>query len=170
MRIGCDVDGVLRDFVSQLKEVYKKHNPTHEVGDVTQWNMSNAFPQCEDIKKFYIDYADDVMGNAMPYIGARTFIQDIVDAGHDVIIVTHQHSNTEKYTLDWLNKWGFPYKAIIFAEDKTIADVDIILDDNPRNIKDLRSVNRHAVLFDQPWNKDMDGERVYNYQEFLDKL
>ena len=59
-RIGVDVDGVLRDFSTDLHKVIKEHYPSYIMDDketpkeMTDWDLENSFdaPK-EEIQRIY---------------------------------------------------------------------------------------------------------------------
>ena len=39
------------------------------------------------------------------------------------------------------------------------------IDDSPENIRVLREVGQHVVVFDQPYNRDFDGPRMTGWDD-----
>ncbi len=42
---------------------------------------------------------------------------------------------------------------------------DAYIDDGPHNIEGLRAAGRTAIVFEQPYNRDLDGLRARNWDE-----
>lgn len=95
--------------------------------------------------------------------GARRGVQEL-SATNDIIIVTHRPKQAVSDTLDWVSLF---FKDIPLAgmhiltegEPKTSVRADILIDDKPENCLEWAESEEHgvAVLFDRPWNQDMDA-------------
>jgi len=48
---------------------------------------------------------------------------------------------------------------------KTDVGADAYIDDGPHNIESLRAAGRTAIVFEQPYNRDLDGLRARNWDE-----
>ncbi len=60
----------------------------------------------------------------------------------------------------------FPENNIIMGFQKSLVQMDVVLDDGPHNI--LKSGARYPVLMRRPWNRNLSGMlSVNNYYEFL---
>lgn len=44
---------------------------------------------------------------------------------------------------------------VLIAHDKSLIDGDVIIDDNPENLKNGKC--KYRLLYNQPWNRDQDG-------------
>jgi hypothetical protein len=79
-RIGIDIDGVLRDFSSDLYRVIKEHYPDYikpgsenvysveEIRkEMTDWDLDNNFnAPIDEIKRIYREaYAETILGNRL---------------------------------------------------------------------------------------------------------
>lgn len=172
-KIGVDVDGVLRDIHRRLIEVYLKYYPKHKVGPIEQWHtydISPYFPIGRGLYKFWFeDHPDEIYLQSKPYRGAVKFIQSLRQ-NNEVVIVTKQPSeHTKKLTEEWLIINNIENHGILHAQDKGIFEGDMLLDDSTKNLEDiLETKSAIPVCFNQPWNRDWKGLRVYNYHEFLD--
>ncbi len=93
-------------------------------------------------------------------------------------IVTYRSEEIKEDTLEWLSENSIPYDGIFFTESKPkfeickILNPDFAIDDSPNSL-DLSEICR-LLLFDRPWNQDLTTcpniERVYNWQEILEKI
>lgn len=59
----------------------------------------------------------------------------------------------------------FDRNDIILLGDKNLAGGDILVDDNERNIRRFREAGGFGVIFDQPWNQKIDGERAMTFDD-----
>ena len=171
-RIGMDVDGVIRPIHPRLVEVYLEYNPEHKVAPIKQWHtydISPYFPIGKLIYKFWFeDHADEIYLTVKPSPGAIEFIE-LLRRDNEVVIVTKQpNKHTEELTEEWLSINKILNHGILHAQDKGIFEGDIILDDSTKNLEDvLQARSAIPVCFNQPWNQDWQGLRIYNYKQFL---
>ena len=169
MRIGVDIDGVLRDFVGSLLIQYYKDFPNHEVEAITEWDLHNFFPVGKAIYPYAFNVkAKEVFEDAEPYPGAYVAMIALKERGHEIIYVTTQPHGKEIHTLNWLLKHNFPYDGLVITGMKDIANCDVYIDDGPHNIKALQDAGKEVVIYDQPWNRLSLGMRAYSLQEFAE--
>ena len=94
MKIGIDVDGILRDFCHGLTAVVKKHYPEYimetEIPDewckIKDWHLENNF-NCtkEDLQQIYWhDHAKTIMGEGPAFEENVKQMRDMIEWGKDV--------------------------------------------------------------------------------------
>lgn len=91
--------------------------------------------------------------------GAIVGVRKLAEQGHKLSVVTHRPAAAVQDTLDWLSYVRLPFTGVHILsnqEPKTTVDWDLLIDDKPENIKQAEFEGRVGVLFDQPWNKDVD--------------
>ena len=168
MVIAVDVDGVLRDFITQLQIQYKIDHPDYEPVPVTAWGLDQFFPIGRKIWNYaFYERGKEIFENAPAYFGALEFIHNLKKLNHTVIICTTQPIYNEEYTAAWLRKNGFEYDGIFFTKYKGLLKADILLDDAVHNLCEFAEEGGDAVCMDRPWNQEWDGPRVKTYDEFL---
>ena len=163
LRVGIDIDGVLRDFVAQVCEVYFEHT----LGHVDEYDLSNwGF-----VQKYYIDgeslankiwgtgeLAEDVFYKAPAYTGTKTAYQQFCDDPNmQVYIVSSQPNGLEEYTDRWLKDHGFDkHYSTIYTGKKLEAPCQALIDDGSHNIKEYEENLRTGIIIDRPWNRKYD--------------
>ena len=125
MRIGIDVDGVLRDFCDGLTKVVHEHYPQYlkkDFVEINHWQLENNF-ECTktDLQQIYwYEYADKIMGNGNPIPGAIPQMYDLFDWAeenkHTLVSVTSQKEHVYHYTLSWLGKYGLNFDTVYFRQ------------------------------------------------------
>jgi 5'-nucleotidase len=81
-------------------------------------------------------------------------------------IITHRllfnglHEPSAADTAVWLDQHDIPYRDLCFIGDKAMVGADLYIDDSPHNIVNLREAGRTAVVFDQRYNRHLDGPSV----------
>jgi len=91
----------------------------------------------------------------------------MVKAGHDVRIVTSpwvSNPTCASDKLNWVVKhygshWG---PRVIITADKTLVRGDILIDDKPE-IHGAAEPEWEHVIFDQPYNRDIDKKRITDW-------
>lgn len=181
MRIGIDVDGVLRDFCGSLVNVIKEDFPHYLKGEldqaiepsldggiVTDWYLENNF-NCtkEDLKDIYWhSHADKIMGDGWPMPGAIKKMYDLIDWAYkeriEVCCVTSQRPHARHHTLTWLGKYGLDFETVYFrrGKDKWKVNVDYLVDDSPENHKAWvygRGMEYGFILMDAPYNQHINS-------------
>ena len=158
MRIGIDCDGVLRDFISDLKIKIKETHPEHADKILTPetWNWEDWLPfWTEEESEKYIfedNYLDFFGPEASPI---KSSIEDwpklvkwAKENGHELCLVSAQRDNCVEPTEEWLQRWGFVgFDEIHFTHDKWSIDVDVLIDDSPEK---LDIFNDRSVAYGRP--------------------
>lgn len=163
MRIVCDMDEVLADFVGA---VLKRWNAVQGLSltreNVTGWNM----PEVLGMKGEHEGLMDEWMGekgffrNLQPTPGAIEGFKTLLK-NHDVVIATSipsvaVHAFEDKRA--WLREHipEFDLHKFIACSSKGWINGDILIDDGGHNIKAwAESLHAHAIVPDCPWNRDL---------------
>lgn len=174
MRILLDQDQVLAQWVERVLQYFNEDFGTKlTVEDIKTWDMTeNLGPRSEAAIRSYMRYPE-LYRDLDPVEGAIDGVKSLIDDGHDVVIVTAvPRSAGISYhgKLEWLRR-NMPYfdlANLISCHRKDLIRGDMLLDDGPHNIEPFMKVG-HAVVFDRPWNKDVEGHaRVHSWKEFLE--
>jgi len=171
MKIALDIDGVLRDFCSQLIKVYKEDFPDHEVKPIGTWYFETSFPIGKANYKYYVEQGERIFRDAPMYDGAVEFVDSLKNLGHSIIYLTNQPRGLESATAYWIAKNLPEVDGIVISKNKFLFDFDILLDDAPHNIKECFANGKQAVFYTQKWNEAEDGySRVNSYNDFLELI
>jgi len=149
-KIGLDIDGVLANFRIAWSTKYPNVDPKS-----TSWNFDNQIKErfesmiVEDtLDEFYLDIPPllnpkDIPFDPCCYITARP-----IDS---------------KITELWLSANGFPQKPVVTVgvnKSKVQAakehNIDIFIDDNYNNFKELNDNGICCYLYTAPWNERYD--------------
>ena len=161
--IAFDVDGVLRDWHSELIKWYRLDYPFHRILPIKQYPLAPSFPDVgDDIHRYAFEIrAREIYTGAPPIQNAPEVVRSLKADGFRIIIVSNQPNvRTKQFTLDWLEKNGVPYDGIAFIREKQYIDADIFVDDSTANLEAIRAANKIAVAIDQAWNQDWKGRRI----------
>lgn len=156
--IGIDVDGVLRDNLQIMVDLYNENfKKNKEVSDIKDFRTEITFPDIEPVtgktasEWFFQDHSKEIFLNAKPFYNAAEDIKNLRGLAN-VVIITYQKSLVNRmHTLCWLEINGIEYDGLIFIKDKTKFICDYLIDDNDWNF--LGSNAKHGILIDAPYNE-----------------
>jgi 5'(3')-deoxyribonucleotidase len=101
--------------------------------------------------------------------GAAEVLWRLSDAGVWIRIITHRlyvnwgHATAVADTVDWLDAAGIPYRDLCFLGAKPQVEADCYVEDAPHNVVGLRDSGAHVIVYDQPYNRDVDGPRAVDW-------
>ena len=176
MRIGIDVDGVLRDFITAFKSVVGQEYPNAKIPEsISTWKFEDDITDLsrEQIKEIYKEkFCKQCFQEALPFSEAVpafwTLEKWAEREGHELVIVTSQVPENRHYTLSWLGKYNLNPKQVIFAKGKYkwIEDIDYLIDDSPVNHKywvENREDKDNFIVFDRSYNQDIESKHRINH-------
>jgi 5'(3')-deoxyribonucleotidase len=163
--IGIDVDGVLRDNLQIMVDLYNKEfDSKMTVSDIRDFRTEVTFPIIESTtgktasEWFFQDHSGEIFLKAKPFFRVAEDIKRLKEIAN-VVIITYQKTFLNRMqTLCWLEMNGIDYDGIIFMKDKTKFICDYLVDDNDWNF--LGSNAKHGILIDAPYNEDKSIEEI----------
>jgi 5'(3')-deoxyribonucleotidase len=180
MRVGTDLDGVAYDFDGAYRDwlIYRGYDPARLTPVQTwhfyrEWGMST-----EDFanEAHQATNAGKLFRRGYAYPGTRDALQRIVDEGHTLHVVTAREFGypgvVEASTRLWVVDNLPPVESVTFSADKTIARIDVMIEDKLSNYDALEAAGTAVYLMDRPWNQATDRERVRvrSMDEFADAV
>jgi len=115
------------------------------------------------------------MFRRMPVMpGAPEALWRLSDAGVWIRIITHRlwvnwgHAIAVSDTVEWLDHHAIPYRDICFLGRKPEVEADCYVDDSPDVIEALRKAGNTALVFDAPYNTDLEGPRAETWADVED--
>ena len=173
MNIAYDIDGVLRDLMGMLQEVWLREVPGASIKPITKWNLAPYFLRDgkqitnEEILDFlFVKHVQEIYRGAPAFSGLGT-LKILKNMGHNIIIVTDQpNEETADATLHWLRLHNVVYDSIVITGDKFDVDFDIILEDSPYHIESFIKNNKKFVVRSQLYNKMKGHRRVHSLAEY----
>ena len=171
--LGVDLDGVCADYttafrplVAQELNVPLSSLPEERSWDFSEWDLSPK--EFEDLHHKAVE--DHRMFRSMPvFENASEVLWRLSDAGVWIRIITHRlyvnwgHAVAVTDTVEWLDQARIPYRDICFLGEKPEVEADIYLEDAPHNITSLRNSGNSVIVFDAPYNQQVDGPRATNW-------
>lgn len=103
--------------------------------------------------------------------GAAEALWRLSDAGVWIRIITHRlyvnwgHQTAAGDTVAWLDRVEIPYRDLCFLGAKPEVEADLYIDDAPHNVEALRAAGNEVIVFDQYYNRHLDGPRAADWTE-----
>lgn len=173
--LGVDLDGVVadhtrrfRDILADIRGVDPDTYSLERSWDFGEWGLAPG--EYADLHRVAVmEY--DMFRTMEPIAGAADALWRLSDAGVWIRIITHRlyvnwgHEKAVGDTAAWLDANRIPYRDLCFLGAKPEADADAYIDDAPHNVEQLRSLGNITIVFDQPYNRHLDGLRARTWPE-----
>jgi hypothetical protein len=189
MKIGIEVNGVLRDTITKILQVYEKwyiDNPLIEkkegdfeyaiISDITSLNLSQhlKFQNEDEVYDFlYTEHCMEIFAHS-PSVEMSTFV-DFNDFyvenrdQHEILIVSDEIGKSKPATLFFLSKFGCQVEKVKFYSKITIDsmwdEVDVLLTASPDLLLN-HPENKKVIKFESPYNTEIQKE--VTIKEFKD--
>lgn len=192
MRIAIDVNGVLRDTLTKIQQVYERWYIDNQIkqtededfkyeiiSDVTTLDLVNhlKFKDEDEIYNFlYVDHTMEIFGHS-PSVEMNTFV-DLNDFyfdnrdNHEILIVSDEIGKSKPATLFFISKFGCQIEKVKFYSkvtlDKLWEELDILVTANPELITN-HPEDKKIIKFETKYNENIDCEiRIGNIKELKD--
>ena len=147
-----DIDGVLRNLIYTLCEIYNKEfNTNITPQEVYKYNVDESFPLIKEklgisaVKYFFKDNGGYLFLNSPILVGAKNAIDKLHDSGHRIVIVSHQKTPENKIdTIEWLRRNEIYYDDLCFTDKKYLISGDYLIDDNLEFLDDQTKYNNNV--------------------------
>ena len=172
LTILIDADDVLDDLLPAWVAVLNRlsgQNLTPE--DIDGWYIPQYYPTLPVETVYAVTDQPELWDTVGAVPGAVDGLKSLLDAGHQVRIVSASHYSSLRFKIPRLLEL-FPYLSwynFIITSNKELVRGDIIVDDNPDNMMDPSKFN---ILFDRPHNRSCNeagrgAVRVHDWDEVL---
>lgn len=179
MKIGIEINGVLRNTIGKIEQTYEKFliSKTDGIEDesdfkyemllpVTSLNLQDhfKFKEPDDLFSFlYEEFPMEIFGHSQST--EYTTFNDLNDVyinlrdNHDFIVVSDEIGRSKPASLFFLSKFGCQLERIFFYSNYTIKSmwdqIDILLTSNPALLLDYPS-DKILIKFETEYNKHVD--------------
>ena len=195
MRIGIELNGVLRDTLKKIQQEYEKwylNNPfkeeneeedfKHEVmSDLTSLDIMNhlKFKNEDELYDFlYKEHTMEIFGHAgsvepSGLLELNEFYLDMRES-HDIIVVSDEIGKSKPASLFFISKFGCLVESIKFYSESTINSlwdsVDILLTANPKLLLN-HPKNKIVIKFNTIYNEGIESDfNISSLKELKTKI
>ena len=159
--VAIDLDSVLADvLVIWVNEYNRLKDANIAKEDIIVWDIHTILPITEtESESLFYDvwkYRWKDIPPTQKDIGK--IIERLKLENYRISILTKRERKTIPYVFNWLETNYINYDELICIFDstpKSIYPFDILIDDAPHNIIDIK-LPKKGILFNQPWNKNFD--------------
>ena len=176
MRVGLDIDGVVADFQSAIREMAALELG-RELPPADRWAIWETWGITQERWDELLAAFTEREGWRWlsPYHSASTYLRSLEDAGHTIYYITARPLAASWMTFEWLDRHGFPCEDVCFYVDKAAAaknmELDIYIDDHPPTVQAVRGAGIEAYVLDRPWNRDDDEQpRMQSLVEYVHRV
>jgi hypothetical protein len=196
MRIGIEMNGILRDTLLKFRQLYEKfyvdpqlditedQEKTFEykvVEPIDSLNLMNhfLFPSQEEFYSFmYEEHPMEIFGHS-PSVEMST-MNDLNDFyykfrdNHDILIVSDEIGKSKPASLFFLSKFGCLVEKVKFYSETTMNsmwdEVDVLLTANP-DLLLKQPEGKKVIKFETEYNKHVDSDlTITTLKELKNKL
>jgi hypothetical protein len=192
MKIGVELNGVLRDTLKKIQQEYEKwyiENPFKEesdfdykvITDLTTLNIIEhlSFKDEDELYNFlYKEHPMEIFGHAgsvenSSMMDFNEFYLNMRDE-HDILIVSDEMGKSKPASLFFISKFGCLVETVKFYSKTTINSmwdsVDILLTANPQLLLN-HPEGKIVIKFNTSYNSDINTEHsISKLKEFEDKI
>jgi len=173
MIIAVDMDNVLCNLQEVVVDLFNKRNGTnYTLENFTDYDVAQILPKNEAILMKNMYGEDNLYNNVKPLAYAQNAIEKLINAGHQVYIVSDIIPKTYAEKTEWI-KFYFQQideAHIVAMKHKHLFKCDVLIEDNLQNL--LAGHYYERICFDYPWNRNVSDyaygiHRVSNWNEAL---
>jgi hypothetical protein len=182
MRIGIELNGVLRDTLKKIQQEYEKwylNNPFRDeneeddfkyevLSELTTLDIFShlKFRSEDELYDFlYKEHTMEIFGHAgsvepSGLVELNEFYLDVRES-HDIIVVSDEIGKSKPASLFFISKFGCLVESVKFYSESTINSlwdsVDILLTANPKLLLN-HPKNKIVIKFNTTYNNDVESE------------
>ena len=170
LKLGIDLDDTINNLVDVWIEKYNEdYNDNVKIEDIKTWNIGDYTKAGKDFYKYLGD--GETFKNLSIKDGAANIIGKLCEQ-HEVYIVTANASYNKGVCDDKVNfikKFMpfFPIKNIIFINNKSLLDLDVLIDDGLHNFEGFKG---RKIVFSRPWNEMVSEKYDYRITKWDNEL
>lgn len=192
MRIGIEINGVLRDTLKKIQQEYEKwyiDNPFKEedefeyevLSDVTSLDIGKHLKFKDDNELYdflYKEHTMEIFGHAgsvepSGLLDLNDFYLDMRD-NHDIIVVSDEIGKSKPASLFFISKFGCLVESVKFYSETTINSlwdsIDVLLTANPKLLLN-HPKNKILIKFNTGYNSEVESEfNISSLKELKSKL
>jgi hypothetical protein len=195
MRVGIELNGVLRDTLKKIQQEYEKwylNNPFRDeneeddfkyevLSELTTLNISNhlKFRSEDELYDFlYKEHTMEIFGHAgsvepSGLVELNEFYLDMRES-HDIIVVSDEIGKSKPASLFFISKFGCLVETVKFYSESTVNSlwdsVDILLTANPKLLLNYPK-NKMVIKFNTTYNNDVESEfHISSLKELKTKI
>lgn len=164
MIIAIDLDSTLNNLIQMWLQWYNRDSGERISSyHIKSWQVHKYVPCGTNIYSYLNNPALYEACIPQPY---SIEVTKELSRRHELVIVSAISKNTYDVKKEWCNK-HFPHiKHFVGTHSKQFIG-DVLIDDGIHNLETYKGL---TICYNQPYNQDWGGVRVYNWQEVLELI
>lgn len=162
MVIMCDVDNVICNLQEVVVNLFnERYGSNYTLNNFTEYDVMNVLPTQDGIVMRDMYGEPGLYNKVKPIVGAQDGLQKLINAGHQVYLVTDAVPKTYGEKIEFIHRY-FPFiddAHIVCMKHKHMFKCDVMIEDNLTNL--LAKSYYHRICFNYPWNESK-KDWVYN--------
>lgn len=171
MKIGIDIDGTLsKTFEKYLAELNKQGYDV-SFDDWTTYHYLKDEETTKALQDWYQSKRQELRRSYDIREGARAIINYFADAQITYITARLTEDPSCQATIDWLKRHNIAHPVIHSEEKVGEAEdlgLDIFIEDAPHTALAIANVGIPVLLYDMPWNKDIEHPLIFRFTHWLE--
>lgn len=171
--IGIDLDDVIYPFIEQFKP-FCEDILGRELKQPEQYSLTQEWGISEEKFLELHDYYTSCLRFEIGTFRDKEAMIKIAEK-YDIHLITARCVSKDyltmrrcyESTVSWIYKNRVPHKALHFVQDKSIVNVDILVDDCAYNLEKTKAI---PICYERSWNKDWYGYSIKNLSEIEEYL
>ena len=167
VKIAIDFDSVLANTIKKWVQIFNSDYSVKYQNKKLAYNQITTFGFYDDLnisqKDTWKIFAQcweewDMLEPTEFMLDVKT--KKLSELSERLDVVTANEPKNKTYIEKFLDKYNIKYHSIIFEENKEKLHHDIFIDDSPHTVLKIYDAGKTALLYDQPWNKDVDSKKT----------
>ena len=197
MRIGIEINGVLRNTLDKIEQTYQKflidktdgiedeetfeYKMTYPINSLIL-NEHFSFPDDDELYSFlYEEFAMEIFGHAQSseyntFIDLNEIYVSLRD-NHDLLIVSDEIGKSKPASLFFLSKFGCQLEKVKFYSNSTINsmwnEIDVLLTANPTLLlkhPEDKLVIKYETIYNQEINTIHKIKKIKELEEIIKQI
>lgn len=165
MRVGIDLDGVCYDWTGTVRYLFDAHWDI-KLPEPEHWDAFQESVPKEAWRWLWTEGVDLGLfryGNIIR--GAVDGLVRLKEMGHELEVVTQRPASAVQDTMSFIARLPDVFSGVhlMNSRPKSQVGLDLYIDDSPHVVADLREHRLNYIVFDQPWNQQAPGLRIYGW-------
>lgn len=154
--LGVDWNSTLQDQISEIiRQARIIYGVELALDDFNQWDAPLG-AKCGVTDQQFTRWAwtsPEIQREAQPYPGVADSLSALSQLGVRIHVITS--TSNPGLVVPWLDYHGIPFDKVVFSNDKSVEDFDVLVDDSPTTLARVTQAGRRAIRHAIPWNQHM---------------
>lgn len=169
--IGVDIDNVLTDTDTKIRELIKKYLGIDAQGeDIIDWHYHRSLPITQEDESYIFDLFHQYHCQELNIIPNSKESLDSLSKYSLIYLITNRPKFTSHSTKSWLNQHNIHFDKITFTKDKEyyFQDMSFLVEDKGETALSFANLGKPVFLLDHPWNHSFFHDNIIRVSSWLE--